>query len=193
MMKRPWSVVWIVVLSLAMAVASAAAQEAKWVDDFEGYRDDAALQSVYTTHPDGNRMVAYLDTEHVYEGTKSMRYEYVIGSPDWGGIQRQLPWESWEGARGIQFWLKPDGSDRSLTIQFGQASGEYWEAYVPFMGRTEPFVVKLPFTAFVRPSWNTGGLDEVDLRAITSFSIYIGGGSGPGSGAFYIDSISLWY
>lgn len=192
-MKKLWSVIWTIVVGLAIGVSAAAASETVWIDDFEEYTSDAALQAVYTTHPDGNRMIVYIDTEHVYEGSQSMRYEYIIGTPDWGGVQRQLPWVSWEGARGIQFWLVPDGSDRSLTIQFGQATGEYWEAYVPFMGRTEPLLVRLPFEAFVRPSWNTGGSDEVDLQAITSFSIYIGGGSGPGSGTFYIDSVALFY
>lgn len=177
-------------MSLLVAVSAAAAQTAAVIDDFESYKDDAALQAVYVTHPDGNKMVAYIDKEHVNDGTQSMRYEYVIGDPEWGGVQRQLPWENWEGARGIQFWLYPDGSDRSLTIQFGQATGDYWEAYVPILGRTEPFLVRLPFAAFVRPSWNTGGTGQMDLGAVTSFSIYIGGGS-KGSGTLYIDSISL--
>lgn len=189
-MKRAWSLGWIVILSLAVAASAAAAQETVTIDSFEEYKSDAALQAVYKTHPDGNQMVAYLDTSRVHQGKQSMRYEYVIGDPGWGGVQRQLPYESWEGALGLQFWLHPDGSDRSLTIQFGQATGEYWEAYVPIMGRTEPFLVRLPFAAFVRPSWSTGGSDEIDLRAISSFSIYIGGGSN-GSGTLYIDSIAL--
>lgn len=180
----------IVALSLLLVSAVVGASEPLLIEGFEAYRGDAAIQNEYRTHPDGNAMIAYVDYENVHSGSQSMRFEYVIGAPDWGGVQRPLPYESWEGATGIQFWLKPDGSDRSMTIQFGQSTGEFWEAYVPIMGRTEPFMVVLPFDRFVRPSWNSGGSNTVDLRSISSFSILIGGGS-QGSGVLYIDSISL--
>lgn len=167
-------------------------RSAMLIDDFSGYRDDAALQSVYRTHPDGNEVKVYLDRRVIDGREFSVRYEYTIDTPEWGGVERTLPWESWEGAKGIRFWWKPDGSHNSLTIQFGQATGEYWEAYVPIQGKTEPELVQLPFEAFVRPAWNTKGRDEIDLGMITSFAIYIGQtGNGGESGVIYFDAFEL--
>lgn len=167
-------------------------RSAMLIDDFSGYRDDQALQSVYRTHPDGNEMVVYLD-HRVIDGREfRMRFEYKLDGPDWGGVERALPWENWSGATGIQFWWKPDGSRHSMTIQFGQATGDYWEAYVPIQGKTEPELVQLPFDAFVRPAWNTGGIDQIELSLITSFAIYIGRTEGAGtSGAIHFGAIEL--
>ena len=83
----------------------------------------------------------------------------------------------------------PDGSNRQLAVQFHETNGEVWEAGYRLTG-TAPVLVRLPFSAFARPGWSTGGNGVIDLGSIKEFAFYIAQGSGSqGSGTLHIDNI----
>ncbi|QGQ98362.1 hypothetical protein EHS13_27495 [Paenibacillus psychroresistens] len=164
---------------------------ANLIDNYEGYGgSNSSLQAAYIRNTSGNAVTTTLDTTNKNEGTYGMKVAYTIGSPNFAGIVHTLGSANWSGQNGISFWLKPDGSNRQLTVQFKESSGEIWEAYYTLTGTTAA-TVGLLFNGFQHPSWYSGGNGVIDLGAITEFNLYVNQGAGAtGSSTLYFDSIT---
>lgn len=157
------------------------------IDNFESYGgNNSKLQAAFVSHASGDNVTVTLDTSNKNDGNYGMKYEYTIGSNGWGGIIKTLNHSDWSGFNGLQFWLKPDGSNRNLAVQFKETNGDYWKAQLALSG-TEPKLIQLPFTSFFRPSWQ-GGSATMDLEAIDEFGLFVDGAP-QGIGAIYFDSI----
>jgi len=163
------------------------------VDDFESYGGDSAkLGEKYFRNPAGNRVTLSLDTENKSQGSYSLKFEYVNTSPDWAGVY--CPVElSWKDMDGISFWLKPDGSNRTMYVQFQERGKEAWETKVILEG-TEPREVKLYFKDFFHPDWYSGdGNGVIDLKDIREIGIYVNKEAGEsGEGVIYLDDIRVF-
>ncbi|HEX3046488.1 MAG TPA: carbohydrate binding domain-containing protein [Bacillota bacterium] len=159
------------------------------VDNFEGYGgSNSNLQAAYVRNSSGNNLAVTLDSANKTEGSYGMKYDYTIGSPNFAGASRSLS-ANWTGMTGIQLWLKPDASNRTLTIQFEESSGEYWETYYTLSGAATTSVT-LPFASFIHPPWYSGGNGVIDPGSIIQFSIYVNQGSGgTGNSTLYFDGI----
>lgn len=159
------------------------------IDDFEGYGgSNSSLRSKWQRNVSGNAATVTLDTYQLSGGTYGLKLDYTVGNPGYSGVFRSMGKE-WPGMEAISFWLKPDGSNRQLAVQFHETNGEVWEASLRIQG-TAPVLITLPFTSFARPGWYTGGNGVIDLGSIKEFAFYIAQGSGTlGSGTLYIDDV----
>lgn len=176
---------------LTVTVADTTGQEV--IDNFESYSgSNANLQSAYSVNTNGNALTLGLSSSNRSEGSYGMSYQYTIGSPNYAGTTKSLGGKDCSGYAGISFWMLPDGSNRDLTIQLEESSGEYWEATIPITGTTAG-TVQIPFSKFAHPSWYSGGNGVLDLDSISQYSIYVGQGSGStGSGTLYFDDFKLY-
>jgi mannan endo-1,4-beta-mannosidase len=159
------------------------------IDDFEQYGgSDGSLRSKWQRNTSGNALTVTLSTYGSSSGAYGLKLDYMVGNPGYAGAFRSLGAE-WPGMEAIEFWLTPDGSNRQLAVQFHETNGEVWEAGYKLAG-TAPVLVRLPFSAFARPGWSTGGNGVIDLGSIKEFAFYIAQGSGSqGSGTLYFDNI----
>ncbi len=173
------------------------------LDDFEDYPEKAVedeLAETYTMNSGGDQVTLSLSRETKEAGDFSLRYAYDLELADYCGVYRGLE-ADWSGAQGILFWLKPDGSQRTLTVQFrtrGASGSVYWELYLTLAG-TEPVIVRLPLSAFHYPPWYTPNPDEAaiavapEVSQVEEFSLYINQSVGTkGESVLYFDSIGLY-
>ena len=173
------------------------------LDDFEGYPEKAIedeLSETYTMNSGGEQVSLSLDRQTKEAGDFGLKYAYELEVADYCGVFRQLE-DDWTGAEGLLFWMKPDGSQRTLTIQFrtrGTSGSVYWELYLTLSG-TDPVVVKLPFGAFQNPPWYTPSPDEAAINVLPNVSyveelaLYINQSVGAkGASVLYFDSIGLY-
>lgn len=166
------------------------------IDDFEGYGgSNANLNSVYTLNVEGNTGTLSLFTQPpgYPSGQYGAQLDYTVGAPNYAGFWRDIANANWTGNQGLQFWFNPDGTGRSLIIQFMESGGEFWEAY-PQFGGSMPHIKQLAFTDFVHPYWydGTGGNGVIDLDSIGGFAFYVDRSAGnSGSGTVYFDDFVL--
>jgi len=160
------------------------------IDDFEGYGGNGSkLGSAYSRNMAGDEVTLALDSVNKYEGQYGMKYEYSSGSASYAGMIKQLGGVSWVGFNALQLWLKPDGSNNRLALQFKETNGEYWETTLDLTG-SEPGLTVIPFANFAHPIWFTGGNGKIDLNSIAEFSIYVST-NGTKAGSLYFDAIEV--
>jgi hypothetical protein len=159
------------------------------IDNFESFTSDAALQAAWPV-ANGTQVTVARNSANKYDGSYGMSYAYTMGTNNYGGVNHS--WTTavnWSGKAGLAFWLKPDGSGRSLHVQFMESNGEYWEATYILSGSAAT-TVWLPFSSFVHPGWYTGGNGIVDLSSIGQFSLFVNQDStAAGSSTIYFDAI----
>lgn len=163
------------------------------IDDFESYvGDDAKLQAAYTPNADGDAVTLKLAPETKRGGDYGLDFGYdLTDAKGYAGISKNMGGIDWSNSGGIQLWVKPDGQNRGMTVQFKESSGEYWEAKVRLSG-TEGRLIGIPFHAFARPGWNAPVNGVIDLNAIAEFSLYVEKGAGAaGKGSLYVDDIAV--
>lgn len=158
------------------------------VEDFSEYGgSNASLQSAYQANPNGDPISVSLNSSNTDGSKYSMAVNYTIGSSGYAGVSHNFSApQNLSGYKGLQFWLKPDGSGSPITIQF-VANGVYWQDTFTPSG-TSPMIVKLPFTDFTIPSWAQSG--PLDLTSVSQLSIYVGGNARKGT--LYFDSFKAY-
>lgn len=118
----------------------------------------------------------------------SLAYDIGAAAPDdFVGFNRDLQGPAdWSGAAAIAMWL--DGAaapDVDLVFQFRERSGEVWRHEgsiaapagampAPAGGLPQVAVLKLDKGTFERTDWSTAENDEIDLRAIDQYGVYVG-------------------
>ncbi|REE91708.1 cellulase (glycosyl hydrolase family 5) [Paenibacillus taihuensis] len=163
------------------------------IDNFDTYSSDSALQAAYVRNASGGAFTVTRDSATKDAGTYSMKAAYTISaSPNYAGVTRTLGTANWSAANGLQLWVKPDGSNRTLTIQFKETNGETWETYYTMSGTTAASL-QLPFTSFQHPGWYSGGNGIVDLSSVAELNFYINQGSGgTGSSSIGMDDVKTY-
>ncbi len=159
------------------------------VDDFEGYGDDTALRAEYVTY--GANTIS-LETGSVGGGAKALRLDYDFATQTYTGLGKQIGGD-WSDFNELAIWVDPDGSDNKMVLQLN-AGGVAYEAY-PSLAGDEPQLVTIPFVDWRPAPWDTSHADrrisDDDLRALTSFNIYVNSvDGGAASGSIVVDDIA---
>lgn len=160
------------------------------VDLFEGYGDDnSKLQAAYKRNTSGDAITLTLDTDHKQAGKYGLKLDYMMTDIGYAGVSKAMSGADWSGYNGLQLWVKPGETNRGLTLQIKESSGEYWEAKL-FTSDIAEGLLSLPFGAFHQPSWSSKQDGLLDLTSVEEFSIYVDkGAGGNGAGTLYVDSI----
>lgn len=172
------------------------------IESFEWYGSDEALQAAYSINaPEKNDgSVSLAGEPYAYDGTQALEFTYDIQEivrsadgtlTDYAGLTRALPSQDWRGFGYLRLWVKSDASNRSLVIQFHEASGEVWK-YTTNLSRFDDEDLQLPLdtSRFQHAEWSPWVNGQIDLGAIVGYSIFVGHG-GEGQGTIYIDAIRL--
>jgi hypothetical protein len=155
------------------------------IDDFEEYASDAGLAGSWTIRY-GTTTAVRLETGLVAEGRNAMRMEYTLGgaSLSYAGASRTLTGDL-SRIGSLVFWMKQDGSGRTLDIRLQETDTKYWYAFRTMDG-TDSGRVTVPLDEF-RP--NVGNA-RPDPAALTRIALNLTAGSaGSGSGVVYFDDL----
>jgi mannan endo-1,4-beta-mannosidase len=172
------------------------------VDDFESYASTEELAKQWYNVWHGGIMHQSLEPIIKNSGMYSMKCAYsTTKSTDkfYSPICRVSKWDL-TGCNAIQFWLKPDGSGRELTIQFniankdGKNIHDLWEFCIhPKKDDTSGQIIVVPFSELVH---NVKYADAPDVspvfkpEALIEVALYICGiNDEPGDGVYYFDDI----
>ncbi len=157
------------------------------IDDFEEYGSDGDLRAAWTVRQ-GTAAAAFLETAGPGEGRNAMRMEYTLGggSPSYAGLSRPLSGDL-SRIGSLCFWLRPDGSGRTLHIRLQETDTKYWYEDRVLTG-TEPETVTLPLEAFA-PNVGTARPNTALLTRI-GLNVTIGNG-GAGSGGLVFDDMKF--
>lgn len=175
------------------------------LEDFESYANDQDLAKHWYQPPHGSWMRQSLSTTYKGQGRYSMKYEHRLlneTGKDYSAICIMKKWDL-SPYNTLEFWLKPDGSGRDITVQFNIADSkganihDLWQAsYKPALGDDKPRIVSIPFADLRQPGWlDKNGKSPVFKPAdVIELAAYIHAGDGRfGEGAFYIDDIrAVW-
>lgn len=156
------------------------------VDNFENYNSLEDLNIKWNIRA-GTTGQFYLDKTYIGDGSQSLRFHYRIGngSPPDVGFNSRLT-EKFIGTNLLEFWLKPDGSNRNLALLLFENT-KYWRYDIIFNG-SEPQYFSVPINEFVPQNTDS----EVDLDSLTKISFNIFKGSGDwGDGVIYLDGLAF--
>lgn len=159
------------------------------VDDFEGYGDDASLQSAYAYNnaAASDLSLAADASQPGVAGTSGARFAYDFTARDYGGFGRSFtPAQDWSGFTELDAWLTPDGSNQKLVLQF-DAGGQTFEAY-PSLASTTAEQLKVPFSTFVSKSAGVAPT-AAQLKSVTQFYVYLNKVGSPKPGSIGLDNI----
>lgn len=156
------------------------------IEDFESYKTNGDLQSSWAD-AGGNKIKVSLDNKSKIEGENCMKYEFTSdGAQGYSGMIHSIS-QNWNGYKGVSLMVKPGNSADNITVQFREASGDYWE-YTCNLNGNDWRNIFIPWSSFMHPSWSTGGKPVADLSAIDQINIYQGGDV---NGSMLIDDIKL--
>jgi hypothetical protein len=155
------------------------------VEDFEGYASNSHLKSYWLAYA-GTQTSISLDSQVKNSGAFGLKFDYSIGTPVFAGIYRKVDMD-WRRFSALKWWIKPDGSQRTLALMIKDHNGNIWQHEYILSG-TEPTTVIVRFTD-LKLYFGSG---ELDLSAINQLIFYLTRGSGAnGSGTIYLDDIEV--
>ncbi len=156
-------------------------------DTFESYSSDSDLWKSYSSNPNGNKMGLALANKNE---SQALAFTYDIGSPNgYCGVNHPIAKRDMSSFTGVQLWVEGDGSGNSLTLQLRDANNKYFETQIK-LDFTSGKTIKIPFSEFKAPSWQSGG--SLDTTSIDQFSLYGGDGGNTTKGTIYIDDIIIY-
>jgi mannan endo-1,4-beta-mannosidase len=176
------------------------------MEDFESYGSDEALAKAWYRPPMGSFAHQTRETVFKSSGQYSFKWEYSITkAPDkqFSAICRVAKWDL-TGCNAVQFWLKPDGSGRTVLFRLNIADAQgknihdLWDfKYLPAKGDTAPRIVTVPFSKLVKNDKYATSPDTspvVKPEAVIEIMLCIGGRNDePGSGVYYFDDFKgVW-
>lgn len=157
------------------------------VESFER-RNDSSLSEDFKINRNAKNegTLRLVGIPHINDGVQAVAFEFEIlhSTPgDYIGFDREFPPQDWSSFSFLCLWLEPDGSNRTLVVQFGESIGHFWK-------KTQSLA-----------TLDTGDycisfqeVEKIDLRAIGYYGLYVEGPP-PGESVIYIDSIRVveWY
>jgi len=172
------------------------------IDNFENYSTNAQLEKSFYIPGHGSPIKQSLESYIKGEGKFSMKCEYNITKTKdkfYAPICRVDKWDL-TGCNSVQFWIKPDGSGRTFTIEFNIANKQgnnihdLWEYTVPLQkGDTSAQIITVPFNNLVHKTKYVEAPDFSPVflpGSLIEVAFYIGSKNDkPGSGIYYIDEI----
>ena len=174
-----------------------------FIENFENYQDNKAIQKAYTVWADGavlnTSTLTYPDTS----SNKTMKVEIISPNPDnqssYGSIYHVLAGNSrnWSDSTALRFWINNlDSEPLLLSFNFKEAYNENWaiaDQGIYFLQNNQGDLLQqeieydnipveadyqgwilVPFSSFEVPTWNTArGNNIMDLKRIESFAFSI--------------------
>ncbi len=126
------------------------------MDDFEGYGDDAALQSAYAFSNAPSSILVLADGA---SGSRGVEYAYDFSARDYQGFGKVLgSGQDWSVFDRLNLWLDSDGSNQKLVLQL-KVGDMTFEAY-PSLATQGAQNVSIPFAEFRPPSWDSANKDQ---------------------------------
>jgi len=162
-------------------------------DNFENYGNTLPVTNWpnpggYMINPWGDPdsgLFPSLNTDYKADGNYSMKLDYNLEQQGWAGMGHLLDHPDWSAWDGVSYWVKPDGSGRTLTFTFLEQVGSdgvhHFHSADYQMTGTAPVIVTIPWSAF--------GVDNTAASAVEEQVWYIEGAPGPGT--IYVDEIQL--
>jgi len=178
------------------------------LDDFEGYAANADLQAAYQINCAWTiANTAELRLSDVMIPTAGGSHAAAFGfdiraepPQDYCGFERIMESQDWQPYTALHLWVRGDGSDRTLVVQFGETSGEVWKTRILLSKfGVKEFLLALDQQTFaesaIYPELAGPGAEEnqngrIDLAAIKYYGFFVGHGS-MGPGDIYIDNVEL--
>jgi len=126
-----------------------------------------------------------LSTDYKADGNYSMRLDYNLEDKGWNSMGHLLDYPDWSAWDGVRYWVKPDGSGRTLSFSFLEHVGsdgiKHFHSADYQMTDTTPVVVTIPWSGLGASQANVWGVEE---------QIWSVKGT-PGPGTIYVDKIEL--
>lgn len=168
-----------------------------FLDDFETYGSDGALNAAYSVNDIGGANTGQLRlafAPNTYTGGTSAAFHFDIKNPypdDYAGFERTFTTQDWRPFRSFCVWVRSSGGGWDLVIQFREDSGEFWRYRVKqstFGDRD--FCLPLNEQTFEWADWSAAENGRIDRDGIDYYGFFVGHGD-LGSGTIYVDSIRL--
>lgn len=156
------------------------------VDDFESYYGDGSLlKGAYSTNCGAGCAAEPQLSERRENGEAGLDFHYTINKGGYAGVIKSLKGVNWSDYNAIQFWITPDGKGQKLIIQTNNNGEDFEVDLTELAKKTEPQLVKLPFSLF---KGKNGGV--FDKSAVQHFAIYCNTiGDAPVDSHIYFDDI----
>lgn len=149
------------------------------IEDGEHYGgEELLLGRTYSVEADGGSLHLGLNRTEKAGGEYALKVDYNLGTADQVGFGKELQPEERSAYDTLQFWIKPDGSERRIQLLLENERGEKWTKEVTVSG-IEPVYINLPLGDFAED-----GLIE-------HFSFFIKSGSAQASGTLTIDDLKF--
>ena len=124
-------------------------------------------------------------SERRENGEAGLDFHYTINKGGYAGVIKSLKGVNWSDYNAIQFWITPDGKGQKLIIQTNSNGEDFEVDLTELAKKTEPQLVKLPFSLF--KGKNGGAFDK---SAVQNFAIYCNTiGDAPVDSHIYFDDI----
>lgn len=158
------------------------------IDGFDQYQNQFGLETVWKIRS-GTGVQFALDSDHMDEGSHSLKISYAIGTgyAPYAGLFKKFQDHDFSGAKSLQFWIKPDASNRILVILLKEKSGRYWtfEEKSVLTGKS-PIQVSILLEQFTA----SDTAQDIDLSNLSELAFNITSNTGDsGPGVFYLDTI----
>lgn len=144
------------------------------IDNYSGYfGNNGVLDRAYATNGDPSTVSLVKRPD----GSYGMKYTYSIGGSGYAGRGLSFPnSKDWQGAKGVQLYLKNDshpGDDFDIQVNI---AGITFEAHVDLKQKHDG-ILYVPFNKFAPASWDTQNKGKVItndiLNKINTFYFYI--------------------
>jgi len=173
----------------------------RMIESFESYGSNRALRAPYSINaPENNGSISLAVAPNVYRGSQALAFAYTIHTivpaggytvTDYAGLIREFAPQDWRGFNYLRLWVRSDGSNKDLVVQFHEASGEVWKYTTSLSSFVDKDLqLSLSTNVFHLAEWTPAVNNQIDLGSITGYSIYVGH-SGTGQGTIYVDAIRL--
>ena len=158
-----------------------------WIDNFEGYESNSNLDYFWFIRSGTTAEISRTNSITGELGT-GLRINYSIGEGNapYAGVYKFID-EDLSLSESLEFWLKGDGSGRTLAILLFEKYGRYWQ-YNHILSNNNSEFFRIPIDGFTAS--DTASTIKLDAIDEVSFNI-LKGTSEFGQGTFYLDDINF--
>jgi len=168
-------------------IAFPAEPEAHVVENAELYGGESLLvEQAYAPVAEGGDIRLALDDTVAKSGSYSIRATYDMGDAGSAGMKKTLAEADRSGYDTLQLWVKPDGSERELTVKLMTKDGQAWSRSVTVAGSAGR-TINLPIGSFTAEGDSASG--GPDMRELQAFALYVNKGEGAASGTLHLDDV----
>ncbi|MBE7680116.1 S-layer homology domain-containing protein [Paenibacillus sp. P13VS] len=161
------------------SVSFPAVAPASIIDNGEYYGGESQLvDRAYNVDPAGGEVSLALDQNIKIAGNYGLKTTFQMGEKSFVSITKELSQADRSTFDTLQFWVKPDGDNRNLTVQLGTEDGQIWSKDTVISG-TKAVYVNLPIG------------NSIDMTKLSTFKLIVRKGEGSAEGSITLDDIQF--